>query len=155
MKAFRLPTVKTSERLEELRRQVREFLAGEAGTFEPQCDSWMSGYSPEFSRKLGKKGWIGITVPKEYGGRGGSNLERYVVTEELLAAGAPVAAHWIADRQTAPLLLRYGTEEQKKKFLPKICRGECYFSIGLSEPNAGSDLANISTRAEKRAMNIS
>src|SRR3712207_340652 len=78
-------------------------------------------------------------------------MERYAVTEELLAAGAPVAAHWIADRQIGPSLLRYGTAEQQGRFLPAITRGECYFAIGMSEPDAGSDLAAVSTRATKVA----
>ena len=90
-----------------------------------------------------------MTWPLKYGGHERSAIERYVVIEELLAAGAPVAGHWIADRQTGPLLLRYGTDEQCKEFLPRIARGECYFAIGLSEPNAGSDLAAVHTRAEK------
>ena len=89
-----------------------------------------------------------MTWPEVYGGGGRSFLERYVVTEELLAAGAPVWAHWIADRQTGPLLLKFGTEEQCQRFLPPITRGECFFSIGLSEPNTGSDLASIRTSAK-------
>lgn len=109
----------------------------------------MGGYSIEFSRKLGEKGWIGMTLPKEYGGQERTSIERYVLIEELLAYGAPVAAHWFADRQTGPLLLKYGTESQKNRFLPKISKGECFFSIGLSEPNAGSDLASLKTRATK------
>ncbi|MDC0238194.1 acyl-CoA dehydrogenase family protein, partial [Gammaproteobacteria bacterium] len=100
-------------------------------------------------RKLGEQGWIGMTWPKQYGGADRSFFERYVVTEELLAAGAPVSAHWIADRQSGPLLLRYGTEAQKLKYLPPITRGESYFSIGMSEPNSGSDLASVQTRASK------
>jgi alkylation response protein AidB-like acyl-CoA dehydrogenase len=88
-----------------------------------------------------------MTVPAAYGGHGRSSLERYVVTEELLAAGAPVAAHWIADRQTAPSLLRFGTERQKQQWLPGIAGGECFFAIGLSEPDAGSDLAAVKTKA--------
>src|SRR5689334_11735984 len=88
-----------------------------------------------------------MTWPKRYGGHERSALERYVVTEELLAAGAPVGAHWIADRQSAPLLLRYGTEEQRLAFLPGIARGEIFFCIGMSEPDSGSDLASIRTRA--------
>jgi alkylation response protein AidB-like acyl-CoA dehydrogenase len=90
-----------------------------------------------------------MTWPKKYGGHERSALERFVVTEELLAAGAPVAAHWFGDRQTGPLLLRYGTEEQKQRFLPLLAKGEIYFAIGLSEPNSGSDLASVSTRAKK------
>ena len=90
-----------------------------------------------------------MTWPKQYGGQDKSFLERYVVTEELLAAGAPVGCHWIADRQTGPLLLKFGTEEQRKEFLPKIASGNCYFSIGMSEPNTGSDLASIKSMAKK------
>jgi acyl-CoA dehydrogenase len=72
-----------------------------------------------------------------------------VVTEELLAANAPVSAHWIADRQSGPLLLRFGSESQRERFLPGIARGETFFSIGMSEPDAGSDLASVRTRATK------
>ncbi|WP_435219064.1 acyl-CoA dehydrogenase family protein [Streptomyces sp. bgisy034] len=137
-------------RAAELRRKVREFVTSElaARTFEPRCDSWLSGWDEDFSRRLGARGWLGMTIPQEYGGHGRTALERYVVTEELLAAGAPVAAHWVADRQTAPALLRYGTLELCERYLPGIARGECYFAIGLSEPDAGSDLAAVRTRAE-------
>lgn len=90
-----------------------------------------------------------MTWPKIYGGHERSFFERYVVTEELLAAGAPVSAHWIADRQSGPLLLRYGTEAQRQRHLPAITRGESYFSIGMSEPDTGSDLASVRTRAER------
>ncbi|NED59891.1 acyl-CoA dehydrogenase, partial [Streptomyces sp. SID10244] len=74
---------------------------------------------------------------------------RFVVTEELLAAGAPVAAHWIADRQIVPSLLKYGTEEQKRDYLPRIAAGTCFFAIGMSEPDSGSDLASVRTRATR------
>src|SRR5690242_5882587 len=87
-----------------------------------------------------------MTWPKRYGGGERSMLERCVVTEELLAAGAPVGSHWIADRQSAPLLLRYGSEEQRLAFLPGIACGEIFFCIGMSEPDSGSDLASIRTR---------
>ena len=87
-----------------------------------------------------------MTWPKRYGGGERSALERYVLLEELLAAGAPVGAHWIADRQSGPALLRYGSEKQRDRFLPAITRGECFFCIGMSEPNAGSDLASVRTR---------
>ncbi|MED1795273.1 acyl-CoA dehydrogenase family protein [Brevibacillus nitrificans] len=151
MNSLQLPIGEISEQTKHLRTQIRDFLQYEKehGTFVPKCDTWLSGFSADFSRKLGERGWIGMTWPLKYGGHERSAIERYVVIEELLAAGAPVAGHWIADRQTGPLLLRYGTEEQCKEFLPRIARGECYFAIGLSEPNAGSDLAAVHTRAEK------
>lgn len=151
MKKLKLPVVEFTEEQMRFRREVRDYLNEEKanGTFESKCDSWLSGYSPEFSKKIGNQGWIGMTWPKEYGGSNKSSIERYIVIEELLAIGAPVAAHWFADRQTGPLFLKYGTEEQKQFFLPRITAGSCYFSIGLSEPNSGSDLASISTKAEK------
>lgn len=138
---------------ESLRREVRAFLAAEisAGSFVPQVDCWLGGVNPDFSRKLGAQGWLGMTWPTHYGGHDRSALERYVVTEELLAAGAPVAAHWIADRQSGPALLRYGTERQRQELLPRIAAGECYFAICMSEPDAGSDLAAVRTRAERTA----
>jgi len=140
-----------SQAAEEVRAQVREFLAEElaAGTFTTHVDTWLSGVDPAFSRKLGERGWLGMTWPKQYGGHERSAMERYAVTEELLAAGAPVAAHWIADRQSGPNLLRYGTEEQRREILPRIAAGECYFVIGMSEPDSGSDLASIRTRAAR------
>jgi len=147
--ALTLAPAPRSEAAEQVRREVREFLAAElaAGTFSTHVDTWLSGVDPEFSRKLGERGWLGMTWPKEYGGHERSAMERYAVTEELLAAGAPVAAHWIADRQSGPNLLRYGTEAQRREILPRIVAGECYFVIGMSEPDSGSDLASIRTRA--------
>jgi alkylation response protein AidB-like acyl-CoA dehydrogenase len=131
-----------------LRAELREFLdcelAGRAA--EQRAHSW-AAFDRDFSRKLGARGWIGMTWPKQYGGHERSAIERYVVLEELLAAGAPVGAHWIADRQSGPLLLRYGTEAQRRTFLPPVACGELYFCIGMSEPNSGSDLASVATRA--------
>jgi len=131
-----------------LRQQVREFLDKElaAMTGLERARSW-SGFDAEFSRKLGEKNWIGMMWPQEYGGHECSAIERYVVIEELLAAGAPVAAHWIADRQSGAQLLRYGSDALKQRYLPAIARGELFFCIGMSEPNAGSDLASIKTSA--------
>jgi len=111
-----------------------------------RAKNW-SGADFEFSRKLGARGWVGMRLPKQYGGHERNALERYVVLEELLAAGAPVAAHWVADRQSGLLLLRHGTEAQKLEILPRIARGEVRFCIGMSEPDAGSDLASIRSRA--------
>jgi alkylation response protein AidB-like acyl-CoA dehydrogenase len=129
---------------------VRDFLRLELSDRTPlqKAQSWY-GFDADFSRKLGARGWIGMVWPKRYGGGERTALERYVVIEELLAAGAPVGAHWFADRQSGPLLLRFGTEEQRCTFLPAIARGEMYFCIGLSEPGAGSDLAAVRTRARK------
>lgn len=137
---------------EALRMEARA-LAAEAVaglTLEQRARSWM-GFDPAFSRKLGAAGLLGLTLPVEYGGRGLGPFARFVVVEELLAAGAPVGAHWIADRQSAPLILRYGSEAQRRDFLPRICRGEALFCIGMSEPGAGSDLAAVRTWAERTA----
>lgn len=135
---------------EPLREQVRSFLTEALKKRSPlqRADSWM-GADPAFSRELGQRGWLGMALPKRYGGSDAGPFARYVVIEELLAEGAPVSAHWIADRQSGPLILRYGTEAQREMFLPGICRGESYFCIGMSEPNSGSDLASIRTRAER------
>jgi alkylation response protein AidB-like acyl-CoA dehydrogenase len=137
---------------EELRREVRAFLDEELRHLPAvrRADSWM-GFDARFSARLGEQGWIGMTVPKRYGGAQATAFARYVIIEELLSAGAPVSAHWIADRQSAPMLLRYGTEAQKERFLPAICRGESFFCIGMSEPGSGSDLASITTRARRNA----
>jgi alkylation response protein AidB-like acyl-CoA dehydrogenase len=147
------PVVALPAETGKLRAEVRGFIAGElaAGRFGPRCDSWHAAWDEAFSRRLGERGWLGMTIPVAYGGQGRSALDRYVVTEELLAAGAPVAAHWVADRQTAPTLLRYGTEQQKQRYLPAIARGECYVGLGLSEPDAGSDLAGVRTKAARVA----
>lgn len=132
-----------------LRAEVRAFVAEQlaAGSFTPSVDAWLCGWDENFTAALAARGWLGMTVPKEYGGQGRSFIDRFVVTEELLAAGAPVAAHWIADRQVVPSLLKYGSEAQKHEILPKIAAGECFFGIGMSEPDSGSDLASVRTRA--------
>ena len=129
----------------DLREEVREFIRYEvaANGTVLSCDSWLTGFAPEFSRALAARGWLAMTWPEQYGGHGKSQLERFIVNEELLAAGAPVAAHWIADRQSGPAILKNGSEAQRQKFLPAIAAGECFFSIGMSEPNSGSDLASI------------
>src|SRR5690242_1621432 len=110
-------------------------------------DGWINGFAPEFSRRMGAAGFIGMTWPREYGGGERSYLERAIVTEELLRAGAPTAAHWVGDRQIGPALLAHGTEEQKREIIPRIARGELKFCLGMSEPGAGSDLAALATRA--------
>lgn len=136
---------------EALRTEVRAFLAETMPAIPPlrRCRNW-SGADAEFSRKLGERGWIGMTWPKRYGGQERSTLERYVVLEEMLSAGAPVAAHWIADRQSGPLLMRYAPDTLAPRIVPRIARGEAFFCIGMSEPDSGSDLASIRSRAERR-----
>jgi acyl-CoA dehydrogenase len=135
-----------------LRAEVRTFLAQEieAGAFTPNVGGGIDGaFSPEFSRKVGARGWIGMTWPKKYGGQERSFLERYVVTEEFRVANAPVRLHFVADRQSGPVLLKYANERIKQDVLPRICRGEMCFAIGMSEPGSGSDLFAASTRASK------
>ncbi len=134
-----------------LREEVRTFLRSElaTGAFTPHLGH--TEFDAAFTLKVAERGWIGMTWPKRYGGAERSYLERFVVTEELLAAAAPCAAHWFGDRQTGPSLLRYGSEELKQRFLPAIARGECYFALGMSEPGSGSDLASVRTRAERVA----
>ncbi|MDX5499615.1 MAG: acyl-CoA dehydrogenase family protein [Rhodobacterales bacterium] len=147
--AFRFDKVDLPPGTEALRQEVRAFLADWAPRWSPwdKGHSW-SGFDRDFSRAVGARGWIGMAWPRDHGGAGRSMLERYVVIEEMLAAGAPVGAHWISDRQSGPLILRLGTEAQRSKYLPEIIRGEACFCIGLSEPDAGSDLAAVRSRAE-------
>ncbi len=148
MNAIRFPSPRVHAGAEALRHEVRAFLAEQIAMRTPlqRAESW-NGFDRAFSRALGARGWLGMTWPKEYGGHERSAFERYVVVEETLAAGAPVAAHWVADRQSGPTLLRYGTEAQKRRVLPGIAAGETVFAIGMSEPDSGSDLAATRTRA--------
>ncbi len=131
-----------------MRGEIKSFLAHQLPALPAyrRARSWMA-FDADFSRALAARGWVGLTIPKQYGGGGKDPFFRFVLIEELLAAGAPVAAHWIGDRQSGPLLLRYGTEAQRACYLPQICAGEIFFCIGMSEPNAGSDLASVRSRA--------
>jgi alkylation response protein AidB-like acyl-CoA dehydrogenase len=143
------PTELTADELA-LQREVREFLATELprGSFEPGLG--MAGRTDVgFSKRLAARGWVGMSLPAEYGGGDRSAVERFVVAEELLRWGAPIGHHWVADRQSGPLIARYGTADQKARFLPAICRGEIGFCIGMSEPDSGSDLASVRTRATR------
>ncbi len=140
---------KFTEEQEKLRQDVRNFLEGEIkqGLWKPTCDAWIMSYDPAFTKRVAAKGWIGLTWPKELGGGGRSFIDRLVVTEEMLRYGAPAACHWFADRQIGGALVHYGTPEQKKEFLPIVLRGEAYVGLGMSEPEAGSDLASLQTKA--------
>jgi hypothetical protein len=150
MTLLRFETRDLPPEAEALRVEVRQFLAENLKDFPAakRAYTWF-GYDHDFSRKVAERGWIGMTWPKKYGGGERSAFERYVVLEEMLTAAAPVGAHWVGDRQSGPLLLRYGTEKQRQRFLPCICRGEIFFCIGMSEPDSGSDLASIRTRGTK------
>jgi alkylation response protein AidB-like acyl-CoA dehydrogenase len=134
-----------------LRQEVRAFLAEEvaAGTFVPDRPSHGDAHNRAFSQRVGAKGWIGMTWPKKYGGHERNFLERYVVTEEFRVANAPVRLHFVADRQSGPILLKYAPEHIKQDILPRICRGELCFVIGMSEPGSGSDLFAAKTKATK------
>jgi alkylation response protein AidB-like acyl-CoA dehydrogenase len=150
MQAFRFDAPQLPPEALEARRRVREFLAqeGKQGRYVPHRCSW-STFDPEFSQRAGAAGFIGVTWPRQYGGQALSSLVRFVITEEMLAAGAPCGAHWIADRQSGPQILRYGSERARSEIVPRIVRGECFFGIGMSEPDSGSDLAAVRTRALK------
>jgi acyl-CoA dehydrogenase len=149
VEGLRFDNIGLPPQAEALRDEVRAFLRSNLPASALPDSDFNHGHDAAFSAALGRRGWIGMTWPRQYGGGERSFFERYVVTEELLAAGAPVSAHWIADRQSGPLLLRYGTEAQRERFLPPITRGESYFSIGMSEPDSGSDLASVRTSARK------
>lgn len=141
--------IQPTDRERELRSTVRDFLRTALPSDHRPRLGFAAAHDPGFSRLLGKRGWVGMTIPVEYGGGGATAVERYIVTEELLAAGAPIGAHWAADRQTASMIVRYGTEEQRRDYLPRIAAGELYFSVGMSEPDAGSDLASVRTTARR------
>ncbi len=148
LSAFRYAAL--PEATQAFRAEVREFLRTSFVAPSPQvrARSWM-GFDAQFSRQLAARGWVGVTLPKEYGGANLDAFSRFVLVEELLAAGAPVSAHWIADRQSGPLINKFGCEAQRRKYLPRICAAEAFFCIGMSEPNSGSDLASVGTRATK------
>ncbi|MFG2960999.1 acyl-CoA dehydrogenase family protein [Streptomyces sp. NPDC048291] len=133
----------------ELRTRVRDLTASwrSSARYVPRSDSWLRSFDPEFSKALAADGLIAMTYPREFGGAGRTNVERLAVTEELLRAGAPVAAHWIGDRQIGPAILRHGSRRLQEEILPLIASAEAVFCLGMSEPEAGSDLAAVRTSA--------
>jgi acyl-CoA dehydrogenase len=149
--ALRFDPIRLPPECERLRKEVRAFLAEEiaAGTFDPHKPNREDTDVPEFSRKVGERGWLGMTWPKKYGGHERSFLERYVVTEEMRVANAPTRRFFVADRQSGPVLLKYAPEHIKQDILPRICRGGLCFVIGMSEPGSGSDLFAAKTKATK------
>ena len=139
-----------SPELQELAGQAREVGRRAAAELEVREDSWLIGTSRDFSRTLAQHGWLGMTWPVEEGGHGRSALERFVVFEALISEGAPLATSWFADRQIGPTLLQFGTPEQRSRWLPEIVAGESAWCIGMSEPDAGSDVASLRTSAVRR-----
>ena len=134
------------ERLRARARAVAEQGVADYGQWN---DSWINGHAKEFSKVLAAEGWIGMTWPAEFGGGGRPGIERIIMAEEMISAGAPIAASWFADRQMGPAIYTYGTEAQKAEFLPGMLSGEASWCIGMSEPDAGSDLASLQTSAAR------
>ena len=141
-----------SEEQERLRQEVREFL-------EQELPGWADGapdglaalipgymYFPEFERKLGARGWLGLSWPREYGGGGLTPIDQLVVDEELAAYGAPGSEN-IGRTIVAPSILAFGNDEQKRRYIPPLARGEISFCLGYTEPESGSDLVSLQTRA--------
>lgn len=137
------------EELAQLSLEAMSVGQGAVSSLDSKENSWINGFSKEFALELGRRGWLGMTLPIEKGGHGRSPLERFAVYETLIRLGAPVASAWFADRQVAPTLIAFGTTEQQDRYLPELIRGEATWSIGMSESNAGSDLASLRTKATR------
>src|SRR5215207_6143012 len=131
----------------ELRERARSVAADAVARFGRHNDSWINGYSKEFAQELATHGFIGMTWPAQFGGGGRPPIDRLIVGEEMIKAGAPIPAMWFADRQMGPTLIAHGRPDQQAEFLPKILSGETTWCIGMSEPDAGSDLASLKTTA--------
>ena len=134
--------------LQDLRSRAAKVAAEGVEKFGRFTDSWMNGYSSEFSQMMASEGWIGMSWPKKHGGHERSSIERVIVGEEMISAGAPIAGMWFADRQMGPSLITHGTPEQQEKYLPGMLNGTATWCIGMSEPDSGSDLASLKTFAE-------
>ncbi len=138
-----------SARAEELRAEIRRVLRdewppGRLGYREPEAELDYEAHKV-FRKKLARHGWFGIGIPEAYGGRGGTREEQYVVAAELAYHGVPYPE--VALNMVAPNLLLHASEQMKARFLPAIAAGEVEFSLGFSEPNAGTDLASLTTSA--------
>ncbi|WTW94120.1 acyl-CoA dehydrogenase family protein [Streptomycetaceae bacterium NBC_01309] len=137
---------------EELRRELREYFAGimtpEVRESQASGETTLQGRDGAYwkiANRMGRDGWLGIGWPKEYGGQDRSMMEQLIFTDEATLAGAAVP--FLTINTVGPTLMEYGTQEQRDFFLPKILSGDMHFSIGYSEPEAGTDLANLRTRA--------
>jgi alkylation response protein AidB-like acyl-CoA dehydrogenase len=138
-----------SDELLSLQAEAERVAADAVARYGRFNDSWLCGYSREFSRELASHDWIGMTWPVEFGGGGRSSIERLLVSEALITAGAPIAASWFADRQMGPSFIAFGTPDQCDRYLPEMLAGESTWCIGMSEPDSGSDLASLTTRADR------
>lgn len=140
-----------TEEQERFRQKVQDFLEEKikSGAFQTTSNGWIESYSQEFSKEMSKRGWIGMTWPKEYGGQERTYIDRAILMEEMLTYQAPIGYHFLADRQVGPAIMHFGNEDQKKEYLPKIINAEISFALGLSEPNAGSDLVSVRTSAKE------
>ena len=145
--------VALSDENEQLRSELRAYFAE---LVTPERRAALAASTGEFGdgtvyqdvvRQMGHDGWLGIGWPKEYGGANRSMLEQLIFSDEAAVAGVPVPH--LTLNTIGPTIMRFGTPEQRKKFLPAILRGEMHFSIGYSEPDAGTDLANLRTRARR------
>ena len=141
-----------TEEQKAFRQEIRDFLSKEleAGSFVTRQNAWVEGYSQGFSKKIAERGWIGLTWPREFGGKGKGYIDRVIMLEEMLRVQAPINFHFMADRQVGPALIHFGTDEQKKEFLPRIINAELSFCLLFSEPDAGSDLASVRTTAVEK-----
>lgn len=150
MHPLAIEAINLPECCDDMRRRVRAFLTGEIeeGLFDPDTTTWAS-FDLGFARRFAAAGFLGVTWPQRYGGQELSFLERYVILEELLAHRAPVGAFWIGERQSGLQILRFAHESVKQDLLLRIVAGEISFGIGMSEPNTGSDLASVQSRAVK------
>lgn len=136
-----------SAELQELQQRARKVAAEGVVEFGRFNDSWINGFSKDFARRMADEGWIGMGWPKEHGGQDRPPIERVIIAEEMISAGAPIAAMWFADRQMGPTLIAYGNADQQAEYLPKMLSGETTWCIGMSEPDSGSDLASLKTSA--------
>ena len=141
------------QEFDDLAAEARQWVAEATSDLFNTDDGWLVGYSDEFTLRLAEKGWIGMTWPIDKGGDGRPEIERFVVTAQLLLGRAPMAGSFFPDRQIGPVLLAYGTPEQQERFLPAMRHGKSKWCIGMSEPDAGSNVAGISTKATKDVSN--
>ncbi len=131
---------------QDIRSYYRELFTPELrAAFDAELEQMGGPVFRELVRRMGKDGWLGIGWPKEYGGQGASPIEQFIFWDETYRARAPL--HIIPVNTIGPTIMQFGSEEQKRELLPGILAGELFFGVGYTEPNAGTDLASLQTRA--------